>query len=251
MTNTQTSTTAPSGPAERTSTVHVVLVPGFWLGAWAWDRVLPGLRAAGLEPHALTLPGLEAPDADRSQVTFDDHVRAVLDVVAGLDGDVVLVGHSGGGMVVQHVLDRAVDRVRRVVYVDSGPLSAGRAIDPSATGVDHPLPSWDELAAQGSSMEGMDDELRAEIARRAVPHPARVASAEADPRDPRRLSVPATIICTSIPSGAVQGMFGSGVIPAEVPDMTDVTYVDLPTGHWPMLSRPDDLAAAIAAAALG
>lgn len=252
MTNTHTSITTHSRAAghDRTRTVHVVLVPGFWLGAWAWDRVLPGLRAAGLEPHPVTLPGLESPDADRSRVTFDDHVRAVLDVVATLDGDIVLVGHSGGGMVVQHVLDRAVDRVGRVVYVDSGPLRAGSAIDPGATGADHPLPTWDEFAAQGSSAEGLDEELRAEISRRAVPHPARVASAPADPRDPRRLGVPATIICTSISSDAVQGMFGAGVIPAEVPDMTDVTYVDLPTGHWPMLSRPDDLAAAIAAAAL-
>src|SRR5665647_1640777 len=103
------------------ATTHVVLVPGFWLGAWAWDDVVPVLRDAGLTPHAVTLPGLESPGEDRSAVTLDDHVAAVRDLVDGLAGDVVLVGHSGGGAVVQMVTDQRPERVRRVVYVDSGP----------------------------------------------------------------------------------------------------------------------------------
>lgn len=45
----------------------IVLVPGFWLGAWAWDEVVDILRAAGHDVTAITLPGLESPDADRSR----------------------------------------------------------------------------------------------------------------------------------------------------------------------------------------
>lgn len=242
-------TTDPSADAVRAGTVHVVLVPGFWLGAWAWDRVVPGLRDAGLEPHAVTLPGLESAGSDRAGITLEDHVTAVADLVRSLDGDVVLVGHSGGGMVVQHVVDRLPDRVRRAVYVDSGPMREGAAIAPDATGADHPIPSWDELAAQGSSAEGLDDALRDEVARRAVPHPAGVASTPAHASDPRRHDVPVTVICSSLTSELIQQLIAAGQMPAELPDARDVTYVDLPTGHWPMLSRPDDLAAAIAAAA--
>src|SRR5665648_793194 len=110
------------------ATTHVVLVPGFWLGAWAWDDVVPVLREAGLTPHAVTLPGLESPGDDRSAVTLDDHVTAMRDLIDGLTGDVVLVGHSGGGAVVQMVTDQRPERVRRVVYVDSGPVLDGVAV---------------------------------------------------------------------------------------------------------------------------
>ena len=52
----------------------IVLVPGFWLGAWAWDEVADVLRVDGHDVTAVTLPGLESPDADRSGITMEDHV---------------------------------------------------------------------------------------------------------------------------------------------------------------------------------
>src|SRR5665647_1761923 len=102
------------------ATTHVVLVPGFWLGAWAWDAVVP-------------------------------------DLVDGLAGDVVLVGHSGGGAVVQMVTDQRPGRIRRVVYVDSGPVLDGVALHTGDPSADLPLPSWPELEAQGNSLDGLDD----------------------------------------------------------------------------------------------
>ena len=64
----------------------IVLVPGFWLGAWAWDDVASALRADGHDVTALTLPGLESADADRSTITLADHVDAICEAVtaAGL-----------------------------------------------------------------------------------------------------------------------------------------------------------------------
>lgn len=64
----------------------IVLVPGFWLGAWAWDEVVDLLRSDGHEVTALTLPGLESVDADRSTVAFADHVDAICDAVAAAGG---------------------------------------------------------------------------------------------------------------------------------------------------------------------
>jgi len=60
------------------SSAPIVLVPGFWLGAWAWDEVAEALRADGHDVTAVTLPGLESADADRSGVTMEDHVSKIM-----------------------------------------------------------------------------------------------------------------------------------------------------------------------------
>src|ERR671919_395049 len=59
------------------SSAPIVLVPGFWLGAWAWDEVAAVLRADDHDVTAVTLPGLESADADRSAITLSDHVDAI------------------------------------------------------------------------------------------------------------------------------------------------------------------------------
>jgi pimeloyl-ACP methyl ester carboxylesterase len=237
------------------SPVHVVLVPGFWLGGWAWDDVVGPLRSAGLVPHAVTLPGLGPDDTadDRSRVTRDDHVRSVRDVVAGLDGRLVIVAHSGGGALVGEVVDRDPGRFARAVYVDAGPLVDGAALNPGLPGsvTELPLPAWDELAAQGSSLEGIDDAGLARFRELARPYPARVATEAVHVSDPARFDVPVTAICTSIPVAQLRAMASpEPPFHTELLDY-DVTWVDLPTGHWPMFSRPADLAAALGEAALG
>ncbi|AEE44409.1 alpha/beta fold hydrolase [Cellulomonas fimi] len=236
-----------------TTRTQLVLVPGFWLGGWAWDDVVPALRAAGVEPHPVTLPGLDPDDrgTDPAAVTRADHVRAVTDVVDALDGDVVLVGHSGGGAVVGEAVDRRPDRVRRAVYVDSGPLEDGAvlALDLPADAPGIPLPSWEELAAAGSSLDGIDADGLARFRARAVPHPGGVARGAVHVSDPRRFDVPVTAVCTSLPSEVLRTMVDGGPPLHTELGRYDVTYVDLPTGHWPMFSRPGDLAAVLVDAA--
>ena len=68
----------------------IVLVPGFWLGAWAWDEVAGLLRADGHDVTALTPPGLESVDADRSGIHFTDHVDAIIAAVESKSVPVVL-----------------------------------------------------------------------------------------------------------------------------------------------------------------
>src|SRR5438132_13918571 len=75
----------------------IVLVPGFWIGAWAWDEVAAALRADGHEVTALTLPGLESIDADRSAITMSDHVDAICDAVRAAGTPVVLAVPRGAG----------------------------------------------------------------------------------------------------------------------------------------------------------
>jgi pimeloyl-ACP methyl ester carboxylesterase len=230
-------------------TTSIILVPGFWLGAWAWDALLEPLRQAGLDPLPLTLPGLEPDHPDRSAVTRTDHVDAVRRAVESAWGDVVLIGHSGGATIVGEVVDAVPDRVRRAIYVDGGPLTDGAVLAPDLPPdlTEIPMPSWEELEADGTSAAGMDDAVRAAVRARAVPQPAKVATTPVRVRDPRRFDVPVTVICTSLPSQVLRTM--TGQLHTEL-DRMDVTYVDLPTGHWPMFSRPRELAEVISTQAV-
>ncbi|SDS37537.1 alpha/beta fold hydrolase [Microlunatus soli] len=243
-------TTSTKNIAEQAA-IHVVLVPGFWIGGWAWDGVLQPLREAGLTPHPVTLPGLDG-DGDRpiGDITRTETVAAVADLVAGLNGDIVLVGHSGGGPLIQQVADQTPERFRRLVFVDSGPLVDGARSAQQTDAEAIPLPSWHDLAEQGSSIEGISADGLARFAERAVPQPAAVACAPVHVGNPSRLRIPVTAICTSIPSGTLRELATpGGPLSTELLDYADLTWVDLRTGHWPMFSRPDDLAAALVTAA--
>jgi pimeloyl-ACP methyl ester carboxylesterase len=232
---------------------NVILVPGNWLGGWAWDEVVEPLRARGLAPTSVTLPGLESADASRSDVSLADHVTAVR-AAFPTDGSVVLVAHSGGGAVVTGALDAAPDRVARVVYVDSGPSADGSVANPELPpeADELPLPSFEELTAAGASLDGLDEDALALFRERAVPHPAGPLREPLDLQNPARNDIPATMVCCSFPSAVVQQQAAAGVeMFAPLTELSDLSYVDLPTGHWPMWSRPADLAGVIAAAVGG
>jgi pimeloyl-ACP methyl ester carboxylesterase len=232
-----------------TKPTRFLLVPGFWLGAWAWDRVTPRLLARGFEVEAITLPGLDGtpPDAVGLQTQID----AVIETLG--DQPAILVGHSGAGAIVHGVVDRVPDLVCRVIYVDSGPLPDGIAVAPDlpleVTRI--PLPSWEELEAEGSSIVGLSDEDLAEFRRRAVDHPAGPAREALRLHNPRRRSVPTTVITSTMSAGQVRELAAEGhPFFAELQHLR-FDLVELPTGHWPMWSRPDDLAAQLALAAAG
>src|SRR5262245_66166231 len=123
----------------------IVLVPGFWLGAWAWDEVASTLRADGHDVTALTLPGLESADADRSTVTFSDHVDAIRDAVNAAGRPAVVAVHSGAGASGYAASDRIPEQIAAMVYVDSGPATA--ALGASFEGAESPL-DWEELSAE-------------------------------------------------------------------------------------------------------
>ncbi|MEP6481470.1 MAG: alpha/beta hydrolase [Rhodoglobus sp.] len=227
--------------------MHLVLIPGFWLDGASWGEVVPDLEAAGHTVQALTLPGLESLDADRSSITLRDHVEAVVAVIDAIGHPVVLVGHSGGGAIAHAAVDARPDAVSRVVYVDSGPLGDGDVINDELPVVDGevPLPEWS--AFDDEDLVGLTEELRAKFRGIAIPEPARVTSDKQELHDERRYDVPITIICCEFTAEALQHWLQSGAYP-EVPKVADAEFVDLPTGHWPQFSRPKDLAATILAA---
>jgi len=229
--------------------MELVLIPGFWLDGASWDEVAVPLREAGHTVHALTLPGKESPDADRSGIGLRDHVDAVVAVVDSLPAPVVLVGHSGGGAIAHAAADARPDAVARVVYVDSGPLGEGGVINDELPAVDGavPLPDWSVF--DEADLVDLDEPLRERFRRIAVPEPLGVTSDPQVLTDPRRYDVPVTVICCEFPTATMRQWLADGhPFVAELARVRDAELVDLPTGHWPQLTRPRDLAEAILAA---
>ena len=225
------------------NTPPIVLVPGFWLGAWAWEEVAAALRAEGHDVNALTLPGLESAEVDRSSITLADHVDAICAAVTAAGRPVVLAVHSGAGAAGYAVTDRMPEQIAAMVYVDSGPATG--ALDPDVTAAEVPVPSRDELAAE-ENLDGLTDEQLERFRRRAVPEPGAVLRDAPELTNDARLDVPSTVVCTGFTSQQVKDFVNEGYAwLGGLADLHDVTYVDLPTSHWPMWSRPQELAAVI------
>ena len=218
----------------------VVLVPGFWLGAWAWDEVAAALRADGHDVTALTLPGLESADADRSAVTMSDHVEAICEAVGAAEAPVVLAVHSGTGFAGYAASDRVPERIAAMVYVDSAPGLG--AMDPDFADAELTLPSPEDLAA-GENLDGLSEEQLETFRQRAVPQPGGVLREGAELTNDARRDLPSTVICTGATSEQVQAWAEEGYAwLGGLAELHDVSWVDLPTSHWPMWSRPRELA---------
>lgn len=229
--------------------MDIILIPGLWLDGASWDDVVPALEQAGHRTHALTLPGMESKDADRCGITLRDHVNTVVDVIDSVDpsdGKVVLVGHSGGGPIAHAAVDARPDRVTRVVYVDSWPLGDGGVINdgfPAQNG-EVPLPDWSFFDEE--DLVDLDGELRAAFRERAIPSPEHVARDPQQLSDERRYDVPATVIACEFPSAMLREWMEKGEPNLlELAKLRDVDYIDLPTGHWPQFTRPEELGRAI------
>lgn len=229
----------------------VLLIPGHWLGAWAWDDVRGHLEADHTHTVAMTLPGLAADDADRAAKTLDDQAAAIRDAIAEQgDQPVILVAHSGANAPVTLILDRHPELVARVVWVDSGPVANGTAFASEfpAELEDLPLPSFDDLGQQ-ASLEGLSAEALERFRTKAVPEPAPVLRQSVELTNEARHRIPTTLVCCSISGEQVMELVKAGhPMFSEVANLQRVDVVDLPTGHWPMWSRPRDLAEIIRAA---
>jgi len=231
--------------------MDIILIPGLWLTARSWDDVVPHLEEAGHTAHPLTLPGMESVDADRSAVTRQDHVDAVVAAIDAVEGDgrVLLVGHSMGGVLAWAAADARLDRVAGVVFLASEP---GVPEDSDSMfpvdGSDVPLPSWeffdDEMVAD------LDDDLRASIRAGSVPSPAHAVTDGLTFRHEERYDLPVTMITAEYDSDQLKKWTEAGESGTEeIAALRNVVWVDLHSGHWPQFSRVDDASRLILEAA--
>jgi len=229
--------------------VTVILIPGFWLNAESWHSMVQALENSGHDAIALTLPGMASRDDDRRGIGLRDFVNCVTDEIDRVSGPVVLVGHSAGGAMAPAAADARPERVSRVIYVDSMPLGDGDCVNAElpVVGAQIPLPDWSVFDAE--DLVDLSEEMRANFREMAIPVPARAASDLQQLHDPRRYDVASTIIACAHPSAQLQQWIVEGhPWIAELGAMKNVEYVDLPTGHWPHFTQPDELADVLVAA---
>lgn len=223
------------------TTAPIILVPGFWLGAWAWDEVAATLRADGHDVTALTLPGLESTDADRSTVSFNDHVDAIVDAVNAAPAPVVLAVHSATGFSGYAASDRVPERIAAIVYVDTAPGKG--ALDPDFAAVEKPM-VWEELSVE-ENLDGLSEGQLETFRQRAVPEPGGLLRGAVPLTNDARRDIPSTIIATGFTSEQYQSyaeQHPEWTFLAGLPELRNITWIDLPTSHWPMWSRPHELA---------
>ncbi|MEE4495982.1 alpha/beta fold hydrolase [Streptomyces sp. NPDC050529] len=218
-----------------------VLVAGAWLGASAWDDVVPGLRAAGHGVHPLTLSGV-GEKRDRP-VGRQTHVADIVDAVERLGlRDVVLVGHSYSGIPVGQAAERIGDLLARIVFVDAGVPADGESFvsawwqGPAAleSEIESNGGFWASPTAADFEGQGLTDAQIARIVSSSTPHPGASLS------DRAVLSgslgaLPATYIKCLL-DGAEPADDVAALLTGESWDL-----VTMDTGHWPMFSRPDEL----------
>ena len=222
----------------------IILVPGFWLGAWAWDEVAADLRANGHEVTAVTLPGLESIDTDRSTITMEDHVAAIVAAVEVAPRPVVLAVHSATGFSGYAASDRVPDRIAAMVYVDTAPGKG--ALDPEFADVEKPL-VWADIEAE-ENLDGLTEEHKERFRRRAVPVPGGILREGVELSNEARRDIPSTFICTGFSAADYQkyAREHDWAFLAGIPELRNATWIDLPTSHWPMWSRPAEVAGIIA-----
>ncbi|MFE0702238.1 alpha/beta hydrolase [Streptomyces sp. NPDC058872] len=232
-----------------------VLVPGAWLGAWAWKETTRALRELGHTALPLTLTGM-AEHADRGGpgTDLDTHIADITGFVERNDlRDVTLVAHSYAAAPVTGAAGRLGDRLGRVIYVDSAPFAAGmrmldlmppqaadelcHQVSASGQGWRLPMPPF-EVLGLSSSLDGLDAGRLDELRTHATPQPfgtytQRLAeAAELGPGVDRVL-----IACHDF-----TGLLDAGVPMLAFLNQPPWRRFDLPTGHWPMLSAPTELA---------
>lgn len=161
-----------------------VLIHGAWGGGWEWHRVARILQTHGHEVFTPTLTGLgDRAHLARPEVGLDTHIEDVLAVLKYEDlTDVVLSGHSYGGMVITGVIDRAPERIAHAVYVDGVVPRDGEALLDLFSAEDVETVFREPAARSGDGWRvpytlGSEPEMAAEDAAwyypRLVPHPLR------------------------------------------------------------------------------
>ncbi|MEU8357110.1 alpha/beta hydrolase [Nonomuraea sp. NPDC048882] len=225
--------------------MDILLIGGLWLDASTWDDVVPALEAHGHRAVPVALPGQG--DGARS-ATLDDQVAAVLAAVDAARGEVMVAGHSAACTLAWLAADARPDRVAKVALIGGFPSGDGQAYADFFEVEDGvmPFPGWGPF--EGPDSADLDEQARRDFASAAVPVPEGVAKGVVRLTDERRFGVPVLVVCPEFTPAQAREWVAAGDVP-ELAKAERVDYVDLDSGHWPMLTRPAELADLLAAAA--
>jgi pimeloyl-ACP methyl ester carboxylesterase len=225
--------------------MDIVLIAGLWLDGSAWDRVGAALGPLGHRPVPLTLPGQGDGSAS---ATLGDQVAAVLAAVDSAAGKPMVVGHSAAGTLAWLAADARPEQVAKVVLIGGFPSADGQPYADFFEVRDGvmPFPGWGPF--EGPDSADLDEEARRGIAAAAIPVPEGVARGVVRLTDERRFDVPVVVVCPEFTPAQARDWIEAGEVP-ELAKAKHVELVDIDSGHWPMVSRPAELARLLATAA--
>ncbi|XVV00720.1 alpha/beta fold hydrolase [Actinosynnema sp. CA-248983] len=223
---------------------HILLIGGLWLDGSTWDEVVPALRELGHHPEPLTLPG----QGDGSTTaTLADQVAAVLAAVDAAPDRPLVVAHSAACSLAWLAADARPEKVAGVAMIGGFPAGDGTTyadfFDPEDGLM--PFPGWEPF--EGPDSADLDEDARRAFESAAIPVPEGVTKGVVRLADERRFDVPVVLICPEFTPDQARDWIAAGDVP-ELAAAKHVEYLDIDSGHWPMLTRPADLARLIATA---
>ncbi|MFD7640537.1 alpha/beta hydrolase [Kitasatospora sp. NPDC059795] len=218
--------------------MDILLIGGLWLDGTAWNAVTPALRELGHRPVPLTLPATPS-------TTLDEQLAAVVAAVDAAPGPVMLVAHSAACTLGWLAADARPDRIAPLVLVGGYPQQDGHPYADFFEIRDGvmPFPGWAPF--EGRDSADLDETLRSRIAADAIPVPEPVARGLVHLTGPRRHDVPVAMICPEFDPDQVRAWVAGGQAP-ELAAAKHVEYHDFDSGHWPMFTKPAELAALLA-----
>ncbi|MCM1940479.1 alpha/beta hydrolase [Streptomyces sp. G3] len=227
--------------------MDILLIGGLWLDATVWTRVASTLESLGHRPVPLTLPGQ---GDGAATATLDDQVAAVLAAVDAAPGKPMVVGHSAACALAWLAADRRPERLARVALIGGVPTLDGQPYADFFEVRDGamPFPGWEPF--QGPDAADLDEAARREMAAAAVTVPEGVARGVVRLTDERRFDVPVLLVCPEFTPAQARKWIDAGDVP-ELARAGHVDFADIDSGHWPMITRPVELAGILAAAAKG
>lgn len=218
--------------------MDIVLIAGLWLTGSAWDDVVPALEELGHRPVPLTLPGQ---GDGAATATLDDQIATVVAAVDGTEGRPLVVGHSAAASLAWLAADVRPEKVSAVALIGGFPSNDGDAYGDFFEPVDGAVafPGWDPF--EGPDSADLDADARKHMESLTVPVPASVTKGVVRLRDERRYDVPATLVCPEFSPAEARAWIDSGDLP-ELARAKHLELVDIDSGHWPMFTRPAELA---------
>lgn len=227
--------------------MDIVLIAGMWLDGSAWNAVVPELEALGHRPVPLTLPGQGDGNAGAA---FEDQVGAVLAAVDAATGPALVVGHSAASALAWVAADARPDKVARVTLIGGMPTADGQTYFGFFEPVDGvvPFPGWEPF--EGPDSDDLSSQQKASVAADAIAVPAAVTLGVVHLIDERRYDVPVTLVCPEFTPAQAKEWVEGGDVP-ELAKASRLEYVDIDSGHWPMFTRPRELARLLADCADG
>ncbi|MFN3171836.1 MAG: alpha/beta fold hydrolase [Hyphomicrobiales bacterium] len=104
---------------------HAILIHGAWQGSWVWRDFAPLLEKVGFTPHAIDLPGNGADDTPLADVSLDLYLAHISALIERLDGDILIIAHSGGGVIGTALGERYPQRISAIAYIAGMMLPSG------------------------------------------------------------------------------------------------------------------------------